>query len=176
MKIYLVAGKSGSGKNEVARIIKDYYEAFGKRVVITEFSKYLKLYAKEVLGWDGVNEDKPRRFLQDLGVTIRENMEMPNFLIDRMKEDIKVYTLYYDIVVISDVRLPEEIEEFKAAYSNCVSIYVINQFEESKLSLKEQMHITETALENYDNFDLTITNDDKKTLESKVMAYLEGGK
>ncbi len=176
MKVYLVAGKSGSGKNEVARIIKEYYEAFGKRVVITEFSKYLKMFAKDVLNWDGNNEEKPRRFLQDLGVTIRENMEMPLMLINRMKEDIKIYSLYFDIVVISDVRLPEEIAEFKKEYSDCTAIYVINQFAESKLSIKEQTHITETALENYTDFDVTITNDNLKTLESKVMAYLEGEK
>lgn len=173
MKIYLVAGKSGSGKNEVAQIIKKYYASFGKRVLITEFSKYLKLYAKEVLNWQE-NEPKPRRFLQDIGVTIRENMEMPLMLINRMMEDLKIYELYFDVVIISDVRLPEEIEEFKKKYSDCTSIYVINQFAASKLTLKEQMHITETALEDYNNFDLTITNDSLETLEPKVINYLEG--
>ena len=172
MKIYLVAGKSGSGKNEVAQIIKNYYTSFGKRVLITEFSKYLKLYAKEVLNWHE-DEPKPRRFLQDIGVTIRENMEQPLILINRMFEDIRVYELYFDVVIISDVRLPEEIDEFKKKYPNCKAIYVINQFEPSKLSIAEQMHITETALENYSNFDYTITNDNKNTLESKVISYIE---
>ena len=36
------------------------------------------------------------------------------------------------------------------------------------------MHITETALEDYTNFDLTITNDSLETLEPKVINYLEG--
>ncbi len=175
MKIYLVAGKAGSGKSEVAKIIKEYYQAFGKRVLITEFSKYLKMYAKEVLNWH-VDEPKPRRFLQDIGVTIRENMGMPLMLINRMMEDIKVYELYFDIVIISDVRLPEEIEEFKKKYQDCKSIYIVNQFEESKLTVKEQTHITETALENYGNFDITITNDNINTLESKVVSFLEGEK
>lgn len=47
--------------------------------IITSFSKYIKMYAKEIIGWDG-NEPKPRKFLQDLGVTIKENMDMPCFL------------------------------------------------------------------------------------------------
>ncbi len=175
MKIFLVAGKSGSGKGEVAKIIKDYYMSFGKRVLITQFSKYLKMYAKEVLNWKE-EEPKPRRFLQDIGVTIRENMEMPLMLINRMMEDIKVYELYFDVIVISDVRLPEEIEEFKKKYKDCLSIYVINQFEASKLTVKEQTHITETALEEYSNFDITITNDNKDTLSEKVIMFLERGK
>lgn len=176
MKIYLVAGKAGSGKGEVANIIKNYYSSFGKKVLITEFSKYLKMYAKEVLDWHE-DEPKPRRFLQDIGVTIRENMENPLMLINRLMEDLKVYELYFDIVVISDVRFPNEIEEFKKKYQNdCTSIYVINQFEPSKLTVKEQTHITETALEDYNKFDLTITNDNLQTLESKVISYLERGK
>ncbi|MDE6061553.1 MAG: hypothetical protein K2G00_02185, partial [Duncaniella sp.] len=60
------------------------------------------MYASEILGWDG-SEPKPRKFLQDLGVTIRENMDMPKMLINRMIDDIKVYSLYYDVVIISDV-------------------------------------------------------------------------
>ena len=175
MKIFLVAGKSGSGKSEVAKIIQKYYASFGKRTLITEFSKYLKMYAKEVLNWHE-GEAKPRRFLQDIGVTIRENMENPLMLINRMSEDIQIYNLYFDVVIISDVRLPDEIEEFKKRYADCKSIYVINQFAPSSLSIKGQMHITETALENYNNFDYTITNDNQNNLENKVIEFLEGEK
>ncbi len=175
MKIYLVAGKSGSGKGKVAEIIKEYYEGLGKRAIVTEFSKYLKMYAKEILNWDG-EEPKPRKFLQDIGVTIRDNMEMPTMFIDRLKEDIKVYNLYYDVVIISDVRLPLEIEEFKKDYKDCKAIYVINQFQKSELSLEEQLHITETALEDYTNFDITITNDNLNMLDNKVLAFLESEK
>lgn len=172
MKIYLVAGKAGSGKAEVAKIMKEYYLSQKKKVLITEYSKYLKMYAKEILNWNG-SEPKPRTFLQDLGVTIRENMDMPLFFIHRMLEDIKIYELYYDVVIISDVRLPEEIEEMKKHYKNVYSIYVINQFAASPLSLKEQMHPTETALENYSNFDITITNDNLNVLDNKVIEFIE---
>lgn len=172
MKIYLVAGKAGSGKSEVAKIIKEHYLGLKKRIIITEYSKYLKFYANEVLGWNGQNP-KPRKFLQDLGVTIRENMDMPKMLINRMIEDIKVYSLYYDIVIISDVRFPDEIEEMKKVFKDVYSIYVVNQFGASELSLDEQTHITETALENYDNFDITITNDDINILDNRVIQFIE---
>jgi len=172
MKIFLVAGKSGSGKGEVAKIIEEYYLSIGKKPIITEFSKYIKMYAKEIINWDGTNP-KPRKFLQDLGVTIRENMDMPLFFINRMIEDIKIYELYFDVVIISDVRLPIEIEEIKKAYKKVYSMYIINQFAPSKLSLEEQLHITETALENYSNFDITITNDNINVLDNRVIEFVE---
>ena len=173
MKIYLVAGKSGSGKGEVAKIIKEYYLGKGKKPIITEFSKYVKMYAKEIIDWDG-NEPKPRKFLQDLGVTIRENMDMPKIFINRMIEDIKVYNLYFDIVIIDDVRLPMEIDDLKNTFNNVYSMYVINQFAPSKLTLEEQMHVTETALENYSNFDITIVNDNIERLDDRVIEFVEG--
>ncbi len=173
MKIYLIGGKAGSGKSEVAKLIKNYYLAHNKRAIITEYSKYLKMYAKEILDWHETDA-KPRKFLQDLGVTIRDNMDMPHMLINRLKEDLKVYNLYFDAVILSDVRYPDEITEIKKDYSTASSIYVINQFKESSLSLDEQMHITETALESFSDFDYTITNDDKENLENKVLNILEG--
>lgn len=172
MKIFLVAGKAGSGKGEVAKIIKEYYLSLKKKPIITEYSKYLKLYANEILGWNG-EEPKPRKFLQDLGVTIRENMDMPHLLINRMIEDIKVYSLYYDVVIISDVRYPEEITEMKKTFNNVYAMYVVNQFGKSELTLEEQTHVTETALENYGNFDITITNDNINVLDNRVIEFIE---
>lgn len=172
MKIYLVAGKSGSGKGEVARIIKDYYNSKGKKAIITEYSKYLKMYANEILGWNGENP-KPRKFLQDLGVTIKDNMDNPNMLINRMLDDLKIYALYYDVVIISDVRYPAEIEEMKKQYDNVYAMYVVNQFGKSPLSLEEQTHITETALETFSNFDVTITNDNLNVLDNRVTEFIE---
>lgn len=172
MKVYLIGGKAGSGKAEVARIISEYYLSMKKKPIITEFSKYLKMYAHEILGWEE-SQEKPRKFLQDLGVTIKENMDMPRFLIDRMLDDIKIYSLYYDVVIISDVRYPEEIEEIKKVIPDAASIYVINQFAKSTLSVTEQMHVTETALENYSNFDVTITNDNINVLDNRVIEFIE---
>lgn len=172
MKIFLVAGKAGSGKGEVAKVIKEYYLSLKKKPIITEYSKYLKLYANEILGWNG-EEPKPRKFLQDLGVTIRENMDMPHLLINRMIEDIRVYSLYYDVVIISDVRYPEEITEMKKTFNNVYAMYVVNQFGKSELSLEEQTHVTETALENYGDFDITITNDNINVLDNRVIEFIE---
>ena len=173
MKIFLVGGKSGSGKGEVAKLIKEFYIYKLEESVITEFSKYLKLYATELTEWDGNPATKPREYLQNIGDLVR-SMDS-NFLISRMIEDIEVYKNYVQNVIISDVRFPKEIDEMALNYDNVYSIYVDNQFRESTLSLKEQSHPSETSLETYPDFDLSIDNDsDLNSLKDKVFKFLEG--
>ena len=170
MKIFLVAGKAGSGKNEVAKLVKEYYIYKLKECAITSYSKYIKQFALELTDWDGTGE-KPRDFLQKCGDIIREIN--PEFLTARMVQDIQVYERYVDALVISDVRMPEEIEKVKENYDDVISIYVVNQFGNSELTLEQQAHPTETALEDYEDFDYTIANDDIKVLRDKVFKYLE---
>lgn len=172
MKIFVVGGKSGSGKNEVAKMIEEFYIYKLKKCVITEFSKYLKLFAVELTDWDGVSQDKPRDFLQSFGAKMRAYDKY--FLTKRMVEDIALYEGYADVVIISDARLPEEMEEMKENFDDVTSILVINQFAQSKLTLAQQSDITETALEDYEELDYIIANDDLTVLKDKVFKILEG--
>lgn len=172
MKIFLVGGKAGSGKGEVAKLIKEYYIYKLENCVITEYSKYLKLFAKELTDWDGNPNTKPRKYLQELGDKIRK---LDNkFFINKMIDDLKVYEELVENVVVSDVRFPEEIEDIKLNYDNVHAIYVENQFGASKLTLEEQTHRTETALENYNEFDYILVNDTLESLKEKVFKYLDG--
>ena len=87
MKIFLVGGKAGSGKGEVAKLIKEYYIYKLENCVITEYSKYLKIFAKELTDWDGNPNTKPRKYLQELGDKIRK---LDNkFFINKMIDDLK---------------------------------------------------------------------------------------
>jgi dephospho-CoA kinase len=172
MRIFLIAGKSGSGKNEVAKYIKEYYIYKLEESVITSYSKYIKSFAKELTDWDGNSETKPRKFLQDIGREIRK--QDPKYFTRRMIEDIDIYNKHVQNVIIDDVRMPLEISEMRDNYDNVYALYIVNQFSPSKLSVSEQADITETALENYNDFDVTIANDDQKTLKDKVFKFLEG--
>ena len=172
MRIFLVAGKAGSGKGEVAKLIKEYYIYKLEKCVITEYSKYLKNFAKELTDWDGNSNTKPRAYLQELGDKIR-NIDSKYF-INNMLDDLRIYETLTDNVVISDVRFPDEIEDIKLNYDKVYAICVENQFSQSNLSIEEQSHITETALEDYAEFDYILANDDISTLKEKVFKYLEG--
>ena len=171
MKIFVFGGKSGSGKNEVAKMDNDVYIYKLKKCVTTEFSKYIKLFAKELTDWDGISQNKPRRFLQEFGAKVRSYDE--RFLTKRMIEDISLYEGFADVVIISDARMPLEFEDMKENFDDVTSILVINNFAPSKLSIEEQSDITERALENYDEFDYIIANDDLAKTKEKVFKILE---
>ena len=162
MKVYVIAGKAGCGKNTTANYIKDYYETLGKKCVITEISKYLKLFAYEIKNWDGKREIKPRSFLQEVGSSIRHELYNEDFLINRFLEDLKIYEKYVDVVIVADARLPREIDLIKEK-CNAISIRVLNEFSDYKLQGSENNHETETALDNYKMFDYVLHN---KTLDN----------
>lgn len=157
MKVYVIAGKAGSGKNTSANYIKEYYESIGKKCVITEISKYLKLFAYEMLNWDGKRETKPRKFLQDVGSYIRHELYGEDFLINRLLEDIKIYEKYVDVVIVADARLPKEIDLFKEQ-KNATAIKIINKFNDYELKNEEKLHETEIALNDYTGFDYEVNN------------------
>ena len=165
MKIILIAGKARSGKNTVATIIKDIESS--KKVLNLEYSSYMKKYAKNIIGWDGSEDTKPRDLLQQLGDEIKSFD--PLFLIKEMIMDIDIYSMYFDIITISDVRFPNEIDEIKNKFDNAISIKIERPNFDNGLTDLEKKHISETALDNYDNFDYVIINDgDIEKLRNKV--------
>lgn len=157
MKVYIIGGKAGCGKNTTANYIKEYYETLGKTCTITELSKYIKLFAYEIKNWDGKRETKPRSFLQEVGTAIRHELYDEDFLINRLLEDLKIYEKFVDVVIIADARFPREIEVMKKN-CNAITIEIINEFNDYELTGKEKLHETENALNNYNNFDYIIHN------------------
>lgn len=172
MKIFAISGKSGSGKTIVGEYIKNYYDFKGNKCVITNISKYLKLMAQEVLGWDEKKEPKPRDFLQKIGMDYRKVLG-EDVLVRRIVEDIAIYQINkVEYCVISDIRFPYEINFIKSKYPDATVIYVNGK--ESKLSIEQQKHISEIAMDGFKDFDYIIDNNkDKKDLENKVINILK---
>lgn len=172
MKIYLITGKAGSGKNEVANIIKEYEP----KTVITGLSKYIKLFATELTDWNGEDVQKPRAFLQNMGDTLRSIDE--DFLTRRMVEDFEAYKRYgIENVLISDVRLIHEIEYFKSLKDYEVIVIRVNSVSSMRdLNMSEMNHHTETELDNYDGYDYVIENKFNEALKKDVIKILEGRK
>ena len=170
MKIILIAGKSGSGKTEAAHIIKKNLP----KTVISNFSKYIKLFAMEMTDWDGSDTNKPRTFLQQMGDTLRNIDE--SFLPKRILEDTEVYKQYYDNLVICDVRLPEEIDYIKNNSSYDVITILIKSNENNKLTQEQKEHHTENDFLNYSNYDYVIENHYDNQFEQDILNIIEGMK
>ena len=171
MKIFLICGKAQSGKNEVANIIKEYYNNVQQKSVITGFSKYIKLFAKEVLDWDGKEETKPRDFLQNIGEVSRDIIDN-NIFVDRMLDDLLIYQRLVDNVIICDIRLKNEIFWIKLNFKD---VYVIRVNKNTNnLNEIQKNHNTEIALDKYKKYDYIIDNNQsKETLKKQVIDILK---
>ena len=173
MKIYLICGKARSGKDTVASIIEKELSNTNK-VCRIGLTRTLKGYVKDYFGWDGNESTKPRTLLQDMGQDIVK--DNPNFHIDRLCEDIRVLSKYFDVFVVSDVRLVHEIDELRNRFDNVTVIGVLKEDYVSPLTEVESNHITETNLDNYDNYDYKVINSDLEKLKKDVKDIIGGSK
>ena len=158
-----------SGKDTLADYLIKGIE--NKKVCRIQISQYIKYYAQKYFGWDGQEETKPRELLIHLGTDIIRNKIDENFHVDRLVQDIKVLSYFYDYFIVSDIRFPVEIEKVKEAYDNVISIKMIRESDE--LTEEQKKNVTETSLDNYDKFDYVIINDQTlEVLEEKAKEIL----
>ena len=170
-KIYLIAGHARHGKDTIAGYLKEFYELDNKKVIFSPYAKYIKFYAKEMSDWDGREETKPRKLLQELGTDIiRQKLNKAEMFIDRQKDDIEIYSYFFDAIMVPDIRLPREIDGLKEKFKNIVTIKVKRINFETELTDQEQKHITEIAIDEYpeSKFDYVITNDTLEKLKEEV--------
>ena len=158
MKIFLIGGKANSGKDSTADGITKYYREKGKDVVNIQIAYYIKMYAKQIAKWDGDNETKPRQLLQDLGTELIRKQIDEYFFIKRIIQDIDIYSRYFDIITISDGRLPEEFASIKLAYPETVTVHVTRPGFTSRLTKDQKAHVTEALVDEIE-YDYEIVND-----------------
>lgn len=172
--IILIAGKAQSGKNVVAKYLQKEYQQKNKEVIISPYTKYLKRYIQEITGIPVTEKRKPRDLLQQISSKlIKEKLKQPNFFIRRQIEDIMIYSYFKDIIIVPDVRFPEEITAIKKQFPNVVSIQVNRKNYQSTLTKLQQQDITETALDHYQQFDYVIENTTKKELKQQIQTILK---
>jgi hypothetical protein len=157
--IYVISGKARNGKDTIALELKDIYEKKGKKVINLAYGSYIKEYAKKISNWDGSEETKPRELLQTLGTDIIRNQIDSEFFVKRICDDIRVYSNFFDVITISDARFPNELDTPKKLFKDVVIINVVRDNFDNPLSGKEMKHRSETALDDYKNYDFIVHND-----------------
>ena len=101
IKLFLISGLARSGKGEVAKIISDHYN----NSIIISFGHYIKDYAKRVSDWDGSEDSKPRDLLQQLGIELIKNKIDNRLFINRILEDIKVFSYFSNVYDFSNLNI-----------------------------------------------------------------------
>ena len=126
-KIFILSGKAKSGKNLVGSIIEEY---FGKEKCIqVAYAYHIKDYLIRMNRYEESEKAKYRSLLQEFGSDFLNKNINSKFLINRVLEDIEVFSYFYDIIVITDARLVDEIEIPKQKYENVVTIRISNDTE-----------------------------------------------
>ena len=115
--IILIAGRAESGKSTMAECLKKEYEKQNKKVIISPYTKYLKNYIENITNKKITEENKPRDLLQRISSEIiKTKLGKKNFFIDRQIEDIEIYSYFAEIIIIPDVRFPDEIDIIKEKF------------------------------------------------------------
>lgn len=172
--IFLISGRARNGKGTASKILKEKLEEKNLKVCEIQVMRTLKGYLRDYFDWDGEEETKPRKLLQQIGTElIREKLNKPNFHIDRLIEDIEILSNFFNVFIVSDIRLPLEIETIKAKFPNVISINITREGYVSPLEPSEQVHITELALNDYKNFDYEIVNCSLSGLTSDIINVVD---
>lgn len=165
-KIILIAGRAESGKSTLAKNLKLAYESQNKKVILSPYSKYLKYYIEEITSQKIIEDNKPRDMLQQISSKIiKGQLNKKSFFIDRQIEDINIYSYFADIIIIPDVRFPDEIHAIKENFKDVISIGIIRQNHVSLLTKEQLEDDTETALNNYHAYDFEIENTESTDLQ-----------
>lgn len=165
MKIFLLVGKAESGKDLLGSYMKTKYDFKGDSACILHITTPLYEYARNYFSWDGDMREKPREFLQEMGIeVIRNTLHKDTFLVDRLCEDVDILKHYFSTFIITDGRLVSEFNLLRERFPDIKIIHVIRDNYDNKLSEKERGHITETDMENYTNYDYVIKNTTKEEM------------
>lgn len=164
--IILIAGRARSGKSTLAKYLRTEYQFQNKKVIISPYTKYLKNYIEEITNKKVTETEKPRELLQQISSkVIKGALGKKDFFIKRQIEDIEIYSYFADVILIPDVRFPEEIQSIKEKFIDTISIGVIRENYVSDLTKEQQQDITETALNDYHEYDFEIQNNEQTNLE-----------
>lgn len=178
MKIFVIGGRAKSGKNTFGRYLRDELKKYGYKPCVMRITEPLYSYAKNYFEWDENNDEKPREFLQKMGIEIiRDKLGKKSFLLDRLNEDIEILSNFFDTFIITDARLEKEFRYFKEKYDNAVTIKLERSNYDDMLSEDERRHVTETEIDKLDDFNYIINNkslDEMKKNVSYIVSLEEG--
>ena len=169
MKTILISGKSGSGKDTVAQMMREQLQNSGLRVLTIHYADLVKFYAHQYYDWNGVKDEQGRTLLQHLGTdTVRK--QYPEYWSEAVAKFISAVDTDFDVALVPDARFPNEIEITKKYNPNNVTVRIERYNTDGSpwlnalLTEEQHNHPSETSLDNY-AFDYTIINNAKNLID-----------
>lgn len=159
METILISGKAEAGKTTTAKIIKEYLESEGNKVVLAPYGQYVKDTAKMVWDWDGNKDEEGRKLLQWWGTNYVRNKD-PNFWLDTVTRLVHILEGIVDYVIIDDCRFRNEITPWYNGRNYVHTIRVERPGHENALTPEQRMHPSETGLDDWKNWDHVLVAED----------------
>ena len=170
MKIFVIGGKAKTGKSTFGKYLMEELKKKGYKPCVMHLTEPLYNYAKDYFSWDEEKDEKPREFLQHMGIEIiKEKMHKPYFLINRTCEDIEILSNFFDTFIITDARLIMEFTEFNRRFDDVVTIKLERENYNNGLNNKEENHITETEIDDYTKFSYIIKSESLEKLREEAI-------
>ena len=146
MKVILLSGKAGVGKNTYANYIRDNH------TIVMAFADFLKESAVNIAGWDGEKDNRGRRLLQVLGDVVREyNKDRFVEIVASRINKIYEYEPTISTVIITDCRYDNEVIRLRDFVYDDIDVELIelHRTYKSPLSEKNANHPSEKGISDY---------------------------
>lgn len=164
-----ISGKLGSGKDLVASYIqKLVYEDSERKLFKTAFAYPLKRIVADTTGCmvaelsnrEFKQKELPKEFHTPSMRTYRDMLQQVGSALGKVHPDFFIYSLFRSLAstsqkdfIITDVRFPNEVEAIKR-----MGGVVIRINREVSSEKHNNLHVSELALDNYQDFDYEINN------------------
>lgn len=157
MKIIMISGKAGYGKDTAAKFIKNELEQQNERVLIIHFGDIVKWFAREYYNWNGNKDTAGRELLQYIGTTMMRSYD--EFYWGAIVSKFIAANNDFTYAIIPDWRFYSELEAI-AMYNNKYYTIRIERpgYNNPNMTLQQLQHVSETELDDY-VFDCIVYND-----------------
>ena len=178
MEIMLISGKSASGKDTFAEIMRQKLEAVGCKCITVHYADLVKHYCADYYNWDGQKNTYGRHLLQELGTNkVRE--KFPNYWAEIVAKFLAAVPDDFDCAFIPDARFENEIAIVKQYNPQAITIRINRYTDDNKLYInpkltEEQLqHPSETSLDDYEDWDYIVENHSLNDLKASADAILQ---
>ncbi len=176
-KIFLISGKSGSGKDTFAKFLKDQLET--DKILTLHFGDPVKDFARSVYGWNGEKDEQGRKLLQSIG-TDWVKTKFPTYWAEIIAKFIAATADQWDYVLVPDWRFEDEYAtlcEYNGV-ENIVTIRIERFTTDGKpyynpaMRINQLTHVSECALDNY-NFEWIIGHSTENQLAESAAKFVK---
>ena len=176
----IISGKAGSGKDTLAKFMKEELEKHNKKVLIIHYGDAVKWILRDYFNWDGKKDAVGRTLLQHIGTDVVRAIH-PNYWTGIVVGLLQAFEPYndFDVALVPDARFPNEIDIALQNLKNCVAVRVERYNEDGSpwinpnLTEEQRNHPSENSLDVY-AFDYVVHNDeDLDLLKDSANTILE---